>query len=73
MSRWLVLSAACGSSHAKPDAAAIDAAADRASCTVPVTPDAQPASAAHGCIYATTAHATSYWDYSTGFRCCAAL
>ncbi|MBV8760433.1 MAG: SUMF1/EgtB/PvdO family nonheme iron enzyme [Deltaproteobacteria bacterium] len=27
----------------------------------------------NGCLYATTAHATSYWDYSTGFRCCAAL
>ena len=24
-----------------------------------------------GCLYATTAHVTSYWDYSTGFRCCA--
>jgi hypothetical protein len=24
-----------------------------------------------GCLYATTAHDTSYWDYSTGFRCCA--
>jgi hypothetical protein len=24
-----------------------------------------------GCHYATTAHATSYADYSTGFRCCA--
>ncbi len=24
-----------------------------------------------GCGYATTAHATSYHDYSTGFRCCA--
>lgn len=23
-----------------------------------------------GCLYATTAHDTSYWDYSTGFRCC---
>lgn len=23
-----------------------------------------------GCTYATTAHATSYHDYSTGFRCC---
>ncbi len=26
----------------------------------------------NGCLYATTAHDTSYWDYSTGFRCCAA-
>jgi formylglycine-generating enzyme len=26
-----------------------------------------------GCLYKTTAHATSYWDYSTGFRCCAEL
>lgn len=26
----------------------------------------------NGCLYATTAHAPSYWDYSTGFRCCAA-
>jgi hypothetical protein len=26
-----------------------------------------------GCLYATTAHDTSYWDYSTGFRCCADL
>ena len=26
-----------------------------------------------GCLYATTAHATSHWDYSTGFRCCADL
>jgi hypothetical protein len=25
----------------------------------------------NGCLYATTAHNTSYWDYSTGFRCCA--
>jgi hypothetical protein len=24
-----------------------------------------------GCLYVTTAHTTSYWDYSTGFRCCA--
>jgi len=24
-----------------------------------------------GCLYATTAHDTSHWDYSTGFRCCA--
>jgi hypothetical protein len=24
-----------------------------------------------GCLYLTTAHAPSYWDYSTGFRCCA--
>ena len=24
-----------------------------------------------GCLYATTAHNTAYWDYSTGFRCCA--
>lgn len=24
-----------------------------------------------GCLYATTAHARSYHDYSTGFRCCA--
>ena len=24
----------------------------------------------NGCLYATTAHATSYDDYSTGFRCC---
>jgi hypothetical protein len=24
-----------------------------------------------GCDYATTAHAFTYWDYSTGFRCCA--
>ena len=23
-----------------------------------------------GCLYVTTAHATSHWDYSTGFRCC---
>ena len=26
-----------------------------------------------GCQYATTAHDRSYWDYSTGFRCCAEL
>jgi hypothetical protein len=26
-----------------------------------------------GCLYATTAHNTSHWDYSTGFRCCADL
>jgi sulfatase modifying factor 1 len=26
-----------------------------------------------GCLYATTAHTTSHWDYSTGFRCCADL
>ncbi len=24
-----------------------------------------------GCLYATTAHNTAHWDYSTGFRCCA--
>jgi formylglycine-generating enzyme required for sulfatase activity len=24
-----------------------------------------------GCLYRTTAHVASYWDYSTGFRCCA--
>lgn len=24
-----------------------------------------------GCLYRTTAHGASYWDYSTGFRCCA--
>ena len=24
-----------------------------------------------GCLYATTAHDTTHWDYSTGFRCCA--
>jgi len=24
-----------------------------------------------GCLYATTAHTVSHWDYSTGFRCCA--
>lgn len=23
-----------------------------------------------GCLYATTAHDTGHWDYSTGFRCC---
>ncbi len=26
-----------------------------------------------GCLYRTTAHDTSHWDYSTGFRCCAAM
>ncbi|MBI5607328.1 MAG: SUMF1/EgtB/PvdO family nonheme iron enzyme [Deltaproteobacteria bacterium] len=26
-----------------------------------------------GCLYATTAHDTGHWDYSTGFRCCADL
>lgn len=26
-----------------------------------------------GCLYRTTAHDTSHWDYSTGFRCCANL
>lgn len=25
----------------------------------------------NGCLYATTAHNTAHWDYSTGFRCCA--
>ncbi len=25
----------------------------------------------HGCLYTTTAHAFTYRDYSTGFRCCA--
>jgi hypothetical protein len=25
----------------------------------------------HGCEYLTTAHEARYWDYSTGFRCCA--
>jgi hypothetical protein len=24
----------------------------------------------NGCLYATTAHNTAHWDYSTGFRCC---
>ena len=24
-----------------------------------------------GCLYRTTAHDVGYWDYSTGFRCCA--
>jgi hypothetical protein len=24
----------------------------------------------NGCLYVTTAHDTSYWDFSTGFRCC---
>jgi len=24
-----------------------------------------------GCEYVTSAHAKSYYDYSTGFRCCA--
>lgn len=23
-----------------------------------------------GCLYTTTAHSFTYWDYSTGFRCC---
>lgn len=27
----------------------------------------------NGCWYVTTAHPRSYWDYSTGFRCCADL
>lgn len=26
-----------------------------------------------GCLYATSAHSFSHWDYSTGFRCCAAM
>jgi sulfatase modifying factor 1 len=26
-----------------------------------------------GCLYATSAHSFSHWDYSTGFRCCASL
>lgn len=26
-----------------------------------------------GCLYRTTAHDRSHWDYSTGFRCCADL
>ena len=26
-----------------------------------------------GCLYATSAHGFSHWDYSTGFRCCADL
>ena len=26
-----------------------------------------------GCLYATTAHDSRHWDYSTGFRCCADL
>ncbi len=25
----------------------------------------------HGCDYVTTRHEPAYWDYSTGFRCCA--
>lgn len=24
-----------------------------------------------GCLYSTTAHATTHWDFGTGFRCCA--
>ncbi len=24
----------------------------------------------NGCLYVTTAHAVTHWDYSTGFRCC---
>ncbi len=24
-----------------------------------------------GCLYRTTAHGFTHWDYSTGFRCCA--
>ncbi|MBL8913232.1 MAG: SUMF1/EgtB/PvdO family nonheme iron enzyme [Archangium sp.] len=24
----------------------------------------------NGCLYATTAHTVTHWDYSTGFRCC---
>jgi hypothetical protein len=24
-----------------------------------------------GCLYVTIRHKFSYWDYSTGFRCCA--
>jgi hypothetical protein len=27
----------------------------------------------NGCLYVTTAHNSAYWDYSTGFRCCADL
>ena len=27
----------------------------------------------NGCLYATTAHDTGHWDYSTGFRCCASV
>ena len=27
----------------------------------------------HGCDYVTTRHEARYWDYSTGFRCCADL
>ncbi len=27
----------------------------------------------NGCLYRTTAHSIGYWDYSTGFRCCADL
>jgi formylglycine-generating enzyme required for sulfatase activity len=27
----------------------------------------------NGCLYKTTAHPTSYHDYSTGFRCCKAV
>jgi sulfatase modifying factor 1 len=27
----------------------------------------------NGCLYQTTAHVESHWDYSTGFRCCADL
>ena len=27
----------------------------------------------NGCSYVTTAHKSHYWDYSTGFRCCADL
>jgi sulfatase modifying factor 1 len=27
----------------------------------------------HGCDYVTTAHEARYWDYSTGFRCCASI
>lgn len=27
----------------------------------------------HGCDYVTSAHHAGYWDYSTGFRCCASV
>ena len=51
-----------GSTHDGVDAATASSRAASSS-----TPSINGA----GCLYATTAHAQSYHDYSTGFRCCA--
>ena len=39
--------------------------------TVPITENFDTVKNGNGCLYRTTAHSYSHWDYSTGFRCCA--